>query len=169
MKSNNDKINIRKFISDDIEWIVQKHVDLYGDECGFDSTFKDYVAKPIYEFKENFDKEKENIWIVDVNGNPEGVIAIVKVDNETAQLRWFLINSEMRGKGLGRKLMSVVIEFCKEKKYKHIYLWTVSLLKTARHLYKSYGFELTEEKKHILWGRELTEERWDLNIHDNRN
>lgn len=166
MKTNTDKINIRSFSYDDIEWIIQKHVNLYGDECGFDSTFKDYVAKPIYEFNENFDKEKENIWIVDVNNKPEGVIAIVKVNNEIAQLRWFLINSEMRGKGLGHKLMSLVVEFSKQKNYRKVYLWTVSILNTARHLYKKYGFELTEEKKHIIWGKELTEERWDLNIYD---
>lgn len=160
MKINNDEIIIRSFEINDIDWVIQKHVDLYGKEYGFDDSFKQYVAEPIHKFQDNFDKEKENLWIAVVNGKPEGMIAIVKAEDKTAQLRWFLINPEARGKRLGNKLMSVAIDFCEQKKFESVFLWTISNLETARYLYKKYGFELSETHKHIIWGKELTEERW---------
>lgn len=45
-----------------------------------------------------------------------------KVDNDNAQLRWFFIESKMRGKGLGHKLMKTAMDFCKENHaYSHKY------------------------------------------------
>ncbi|MFZ5967299.1 MAG: bifunctional helix-turn-helix transcriptional regulator/GNAT family N-acetyltransferase [Bacillota bacterium] len=155
-------ICIRGFQPEDIEWVIRKHRDLYEVEYGFDDTFGDYVAEAVYKFQEIFDKEKENLWVAEVNGKAVGMIAIVKVDDETAQLRWFLIDPETRGRGLGHKLMETAVDFCKEKNYRHVLLWTVSVLDAARHLYKSYGFELTEINEHDIWGGHLTEERWDL-------
>ena len=47
--------------------------------------------------------------------------------------------------------------------YKHIILWTVNILEAARHLYKAYGFVLTEEVINDTWTKDaMKEERWDL-------
>ncbi|MHB1394524.1 MAG: GNAT family N-acetyltransferase [Clostridia bacterium] len=93
-----------------------------------------------------------------------GMIAIVRADDSTAQLRWFLIEPHMRGIGLGYKLMKTAVDFCKDKNYKHVFLWTVSILEAARSLYKRFGFELTESKSNDSWGAHLMEERWDLKL-----
>lgn len=79
-------------------------------------------------------------------------------------LRWFLIEPEMRGKGLGHRLMETFMNFCREKDYKHVFLWTVDKLKVARHLYSKYGFKLTETKVNDSWGNHIIEERWDLHL-----
>ncbi|MCG8482800.1 MAG: helix-turn-helix domain-containing GNAT family N-acetyltransferase [Clostridia bacterium] len=164
LSSTLHSINIRSFRPNDIDWVVQKHVDLYETEYGFDNTFRQYVEEAIYKFQEDFRKEKDNLWIAEVNGKPEGMIAIVKVDDETAQLRWFLIDPKMRGKGLGNKLMSTAIDFCKKSNYQHVLLWTISILDAARHLYERYGFTLSETVEHNVWGKDLIEERWDLSL-----
>ncbi|MDW7668736.1 MAG: GNAT family N-acetyltransferase, partial [Bacillota bacterium] len=126
--------------------IIKRHGEIYEKEYDFDKTFVDYVRKPLYEFYENFDENHENVWIAEYEGNTAGLIALVKVDKDTAQLRWFLMEKELRGKGIGSKLISTLIEFAKEKKYKNNYLWTVGFLDAARHLYEKYGFELIETK-----------------------
>ena len=161
---NNTILEIRDFQLQDSEWVIRKHLDLYQVEYGFDNTFEQYVAEDLYKFQEGFDEKKENLWVAEVNGKPEGMIAIVKVDDETAQLRWFLIDPKMRGKGLGHKLMCTALNFCKQKDYRHVLLWTISILETARYLYESYGFTLSETVKHRIWGKSLTEERWDLSL-----
>ena len=44
-----------------------------------------------------------------------------------------------------------------------MFLWTVNLLETARHLYKTSGFTLVEEKTNDEWTDEvIMEERWEL-------
>ena len=158
-----EPFEIRTYRPDDIEYIIKRHRELYEHEYDFASLFGDYVEKYVVEFNKCYDKTKENIWIAEVNSEPVGVIAIAKLDNDTAQLRWFLIEPEMRGKGLGSKLMKIAMDFCREKNYNHVLLWTADVLKTARHIYKNYGFNLTESVDNTSWTDKLIkEERWDL-------
>lgn len=161
---NSGPINIRTFQSKDIEHIIERHMDLYSAEYEFDDTFRDYVSQAVYDFVKAHDEDRENIWVAELGGKVIGSIAIVKVDNSTAQLRWFLIEPDIRGKGLGKRLMSTVMEFCREKNYSRVFLWTISNLKAARHLYEYYGFELTDTCEHDIWGRHLVEERWDIEL-----
>jgi GNAT superfamily N-acetyltransferase len=157
-------ITIRTYEAKDIYYIINRHRELYDGEYGFGSEFSDYVEKYVLKFDEHHDKDKENIWIAEAEGKPMGMIAIVRADDTTAQLRWFLIEPHMRGMGLGFKLMKTAIDFCKEKNYKHVFLWTVSILEAARSLYKRFGFELIESKVNDTWGDHLMEERWDLEM-----
>ncbi|OGO77428.1 MAG: MarR family transcriptional regulator [Clostridiales bacterium GWB2_37_7] len=157
-------ISIRVFEPKDIAYVIDRHRSLYEAEFGFTSEFGDYVEEYVNKFVAHHDKSKETLWIAEENGAAVGVIAIVKVDDITAQLRWFLIEPELRGRGLGHRLMDAAIDYCKEKGYKHIFLWTVNILEPARHLYNAHGFSLTECKEHELWGHHLVEERWDLSL-----
>lgn len=153
---------ITSFQKEDIPGIIKKHAELYSAEYGFDATFEDYVAAAVDKFCQTYDPKKENIWVVKVNGALAGCIAIVKAAEKTAQLRWFLVDRNFRGQGLGKKLMRAAINFCKDNEYELIYLWTVDKLIPARLLYQSFGFRLTETIEHDLWGQHLVEERWDL-------
>ncbi|KUO70420.1 MAG: hypothetical protein APF77_15685 [Clostridia bacterium BRH_c25] len=161
---NNNLITIRTYKQGEAEYIINRHRELYESEYGFGSVFSDYVEKYVHKFDKHHDENKENIWIAEADGKPVGMIAIVKADELTAQLRWFLIEPDMRGFGLGYKLVKTVIDFCREKEYKHVFLLTISILEAARSLYKRFGFELTESKANDDWGRHLTEERWDLDL-----
>lgn len=50
-------------------------------------------------------------------------------------------------------------------KFDRIFLWTVSNMAEARPLYKKFGFRISEVKQEApLWGQQLTEERWDLEL-----
>jgi GNAT superfamily N-acetyltransferase len=112
----------------------------------------------------NFDSSKENLWILEINQQPKGSIGIVKVDETSAQLRWFLIEPDVRGRGFGNRLVQTAIDFCRDKKYKTIFLWTNSELIAARRIYKKYGFKITETKRKKLSNQDLIEERWELSL-----
>lgn len=164
MKNNIDGVVIRTYKPEDIDYIIKRHREIYDIEYGFGSEFGDYVEKYVNEFNEKHDDTKENIWVAEMKGKPVGVIALVRADEISAMLRWFLIEPEMRGKGLGHRLMETFMNFCREKDYKHVFLWTVDKLKVARHLYSKYGFKLTETKVNDSWGNHIIEERWDLHL-----
>jgi peptidyl-dipeptidase Dcp len=80
----------------------------------------------------------------------------------SAQLRYFLIEPEYRGIGLGSKLMNLYMDFLRECGYKASYLWTTHELTTAANLYKRFGFQLTEQKESNAFGKPLQEQRYDL-------
>lgn len=65
---------------------------------------------------------------------------------------------------MGGQLVQKAIDFCREKNYKTIILWTNSELKAARHLYEKFGFRIMETRKETLSNQELVEERWELSL-----
>ncbi len=161
---NDDSITIRNNIKPgDLGYITYLHGVLYYNECDFDITFERYVAFPLSDFIIKNDPQSR-IWILEKEEKIMGCIAIVKIDDAQAQLRWFLLDPSIRGKGYGNKLLEETIKFCKDMNYKKIILWTVNLMDTAIYLYTKYGFKCKEEKKHILWGRELTEQKFELEL-----
>ena len=156
---------IRTFEPADIEEIVHIHQDIYEAEYGFNrELFGEYVGKYARLFHISYKPNQENIWIVECNGQPIGSIALVRVDDATAQLRWFVLKAEARGMKLGHRLMQTLLDFARQKQYQRIFLWTLDNLHAARHLYSQYGFTLTETQHSDLWGTQVTEERWDLEL-----
>ena len=70
----------------------------------------------------------------------------------TAQLRWLLLHPEVRGHGIGRRLVEEALNFCRDAGYSSVFLWTVDTLPIAAKLYQSVGFKPIEELTHELWG-----------------
>lgn len=147
----------------DIGYITYLHGTLYAAEYGWDYTFEAYVAAPLGEFAKSH-TERERIWIVEKDGKPAGSIGIVSASTEQAQLRWFLLHPDLRGRGIGRMLLEEAVRFSRDSGYSSIFLWTVSALIAAGKLYHALGFRVTEEHTHTLWGARVTEQRYDLHL-----
>jgi DNA-binding MarR family transcriptional regulator/GNAT superfamily N-acetyltransferase len=155
-------ITIRNFTENDIDYVISSHRTLYEQEYGLSSVFGDYVEKGVRHFIHNYNSERECMLIPEINGRPVGSIVIVKADEETAQLRYFLLEPETRGRGLGLRLVDKALEFCRDKGYKRVFLETICFLETARHIYASKGFRITQTHKNPSWGKDVLEERWDI-------
>ncbi|MBR2566944.1 MAG: GNAT family N-acetyltransferase [Paenibacillus sp.] len=155
---------IRSCTERDQKYIVESHFRIYQEEYYFDDSFNIFISESIHNFMKNRNEEKENVWVIDSNGLLKGSIGIVKVSDDIAQLRWFLIEPDQRGRGLGKRLIQKAIEFSKDKNYKTIILWTNTSLYAARKLYESFGFNITEVKNSLLSNQEMVEEKWELKI-----
>ncbi|AZB10848.1 GNAT family N-acetyltransferase [Chryseobacterium sp. G0162] len=156
-------ISIRTTINPgDLGYIMYRHGKLYGKEYNYGVSFETYVGYGLYEFYKNYDPLLDRVWICEKNDKIVGFLLLMHRENQTAQLRYFYLDEETRGLGLGNQLMLALVEFAKEKKYKSVYLWTTDDLLAAHHLYKKYGFRLTEEKPSTEFGKSLKEQRYDL-------
>ena len=151
----------------DANYLIHLHGVLYVKEYGYDKTFETYVADGLTKFVNSFNLEKDKIWLAEINNQIIGSIAIVGCLRNEAQLRWFLVHPDYRGLGLGKELMKKTLHFCKKRRYKIIFLWSASELCAARHIYMQAGFRKTMEKTHKIWGKRVTEERYDLHLSDN--
>jgi len=157
-------VTLRSHRPGDIGYITYRHAIFYSQTYGFDATFDAYVAAGLSQFVMQYDPQKEHLWVAEEGTTPVGSIAIVETKEDVAQLRWFLIEPQARGTGLGKKLLHEAIEFCKRKNYQKIILWTLSNLYTARNLYERFGFQVITNKTHQIWGQELTEELWEIEL-----
>ena len=159
-----EEIHVRnEFRPGDAGRLIELHGLLYSKEYGFDHTFEAYVAKPLAEFMLR-NSPRERIWLVDHDGILMGSIAIVEHSESDAQLRWYLLHPTLRGKGLGRRLVEDAVVFCRDADYKSVFLWTVSSLHVAALVYEKAGFRMGEQKTHKIWGKTLTEQRYDLEL-----
>ena len=161
------EVKIRPFQPGDIGYVGHLHGKLYDQTYKFEQKFEYVVMKGLTEFMINNDGGE--LWVAELDGEVVGSIAITKSNDTDAQLRWFVLNEEFHGRGIGKKLMETALNFCKEQNYQRVFLWTVNILESARHLYRKYNFTLTEEKSNDEWtGTPLLEERWGLDFSEEK-
>ena len=157
-----DDISIRTELRPgDIGFVTYLHGLLYHQEYGYGVQFESYVAKGLSEFYEKYIPERSRIWACEHNDRMIGFLLLMD-RGSAAQLRYFLIEPEYRGIGLGSKLLNLYMDFLHECGYKESYLWTTHELDKAALLYKRLGFKLTEEKESTAFGKPLREQRYDL-------
>lgn len=147
----------------DIGYTTYLHGHLYQKEYNYGVSFEAYVAKGLHEFCENYDPRNNRVWVCEHGGKRIGFLYLMNRD-DSAQLRYFIIEPEYRSIGLGKKLMTHYMDFLKSCGYKKSYLLTTDELHAAAALYKRHGFKLTEEKDSTEFGKPLKEQRYDLEI-----
>jgi ribosomal protein S18 acetylase RimI-like enzyme len=146
----------------DLQPIIDLHGRVYSAECGWNATyFKSFVAGPLIEFSRR-KRQREQLWLAESAGTLIGCIAIVEASREEAQLRWFVVAPEARGKGLGTLLLTSALTFAREKGYATVSLWTEKSLTRATRLYERAGFKKIEAKAGWKWGAKVVEERHEL-------
>ncbi|NDI33203.1 GNAT family N-acetyltransferase [Chengkuizengella sediminis] len=146
---------IRTFRLEDVDYIINSHFRIYNREFNYDLSFRDFIGDSVKGFIKRANN-KENIWILEIQGKQNGSIGIKEINDDTAQLGLFLVEPNVRGTGYGQQLVQTAIGFCKELSFKNIILWTNSELTSARRIYEGNGFELKETRIQTLSNKELT-------------
>lgn len=148
----------------DLGYVIYLHGALYAKEYNLDHTFEGEVAAKMGEFAKQFDARKDFFAVAEENGEILGSIAIHGLGEGRALLRFFLLHPRARGKGLGKKMFNDALEFCRDRQFHTVNLWTISELTTAAHLYRQAGFRVVEETTREFWGGLRTEQRYELSL-----
>lgn len=140
--------------------IAKMHGLAYHRLSGFGASFESKVAAGLAEFAPRLDNPVNQIWTANQAGRVLGSIAIdgENLGNNTAHLRWFLVDEAGRGSGTGSCLMQAAMDHCEDEGFGRIQLWTYRGLDTARRLYEKHGFVLTDEYDGNQWGQDVREQ-----------
>ena len=146
--------------------ITELHAVYYHENWGFDVTFETQVGAELSEFVRRFDENRDGLWAATRRGELAGAIAIDGTDASTegARLRWFIVAPQFQKGGIGKNLILRAIEFCSQKGYPKIFLWTFKGLEDARRLYESQNFRLCEENQVAQWGQTIREQKYELEL-----
>ena len=120
--------NIKKFISEILQNI-------------FKSPAK--ALEDLDNIKKNFDK----FWIATEDNKIIGTIGI-KNEQGKARISRMYISKDYRRKGLGKKLMSLALNYCKNN-YKEGFLSTYKQMNSV-DFYKKMGFSITKESGDVI-------------------
>lgn len=134
----------------DLGRIVELHGLVYEPLDGFGLKFEAFVGRTIAEFVLDNDAAGQ-IWLAERGGRLVGCTAIVLRENQRGQLRWVLVDSSERGQGLGKKLVSAAMDYCRENGCDTIFLETTDGLPESQTLYESLGFTVKANSVEPLW------------------
>ena len=142
--------------------ITEMHARYYSEHWGFGKFFEAKVANELSEFLSRFDERRDGFWTACVQKHVQGSIIIysIKADSQGAHLRWYIVSDTLHGQGMGSRLLSTAMDFCRELLYKQVFLWTFQGLDPARHLYEKSGFKLVYEQQGSQWGTPVTEQKY---------
>lgn len=134
--------------------VVGLHMAYYGDAWGFGLEFETKVALEMAEFLRRMEPGRDlflTAW--DAEGRLAGSVTVDISGGgpQGGHLRWFIVSSETRGRGLGKDLMTRAMEFCDRQHIVQTWLTTFAGLDAARGLYERHGFRLASESHEDQW------------------
>ena len=146
--------------------ITEMHADLYSRSHGFGLPFESRVATELSAFLKRYDPELDFLRTVSRGERIEGSIVVDggETANGTAHLRWFILSPELRGSGLGKRLLDDAVAFCRGRQFHRIHLWTLAGLEPAGTLYRRHGFMIAESLVGTQWGKPIDELRMELDL-----
>jgi GNAT superfamily N-acetyltransferase len=143
--------------------VVRLHAEYYAAHWAFDGRFAAQVERERAEFPAAFDADRDGFWWAEADGAFAGAVAVAGSRcSGSARLRWFIVDETVQGRGLGSALIARAMEFCRERAFKSVHLWTFAGLHAARRLYERNGFVLVEEAAGDGWGPAITEQKFEL-------
>ena len=143
--------------------VVELHAIYYAQHWGFGLFFEAMIATGLASFLSRYDESHDRFWIA-VDG--QRIVGSITIDGSEAatkgaHLRWFILNPEYQGKGVGKQLMGEAMRFCEEQNFQRVSLSTFAGLDSARYLYEKWGFRLVEEHESNTWGVRVREQAFE--------
>jgi len=144
--------------------VVELHGTYYHQHWGFSHFFERRIATELAEFIGRYDEKRDGFWTASLEGRIEGSITVdgLHAEDKGAHIRWFVISDALRGRGIGNRLVNTAIDFCRNRGYQRLFLWSFEGLHAARHLYDKNGFTLVEQRRGNHWGAEVNEQKFEL-------
>lgn len=146
--------------------VAALHGRHYSASHGFDQVFEAKVARELGEFVCRYDPSRDRLWLA---RQRDAVVGSIAIDGSgqsgaVAHLRWFILSPEARGQGLGKRLMTDAMAFCRAAGFRSAYLWTLADLDAAIHLYEAEGFRAVERLLGTQWGKPVEEVRMECRL-----
>ena len=139
----------------DADAIIALHDEVYPAEHGVNQTFVDDIRITLDDLEAaGFPHGNEGVWIVERGGKLAGCLMLSDEGDGEGRVRLFLLAREIRGQGIGGRLLSELLALARSARYDRLTLSTFSDLRAAASLYRRAGFRLVGEDRSPRWGRE---------------
>ena len=125
--------------------VGELHGRYYAAAWGVRAAFEILMTREFCDFVEHYESDRDTVLSAHMGGELIGSISIIggRQSTDNAQLRFFIVDPEYQGHGVGKALLAAALEWCRKRGFREVFLWTVDHLPQSRHLYEKAGFRVT--------------------------
>jgi GNAT superfamily N-acetyltransferase len=118
-------------------------------------VFAEYAFSwdPAIEVPDLFDLERRyggtagGFWVARMDGAVVGSVGVERLADGRAELHRLYLDAGLRGRGVGRALVEVVLDWCRARGITRLVLWSDTRFDRAHRLYEGMGFTRTGERE----------------------
>jgi GNAT superfamily N-acetyltransferase len=160
------ELRIRDRLADgDVEKMIELHRRVYQPEYGMNDTFVDRVGDGIREaHAAGWPERSGAVRLADHDGEVWGCTAMTDEGGGVGRVRWVVLMPELRGTGLGRRLIGEVIDEGRAAGMHTLALETFSALTSAARIYRDAGFRVISELARQDWGQPIVYQHYELRL-----
>ena len=131
LETDEEILGAKNLIIEYVQWLDQ------------DLCFQD-IDDELNNFPKKYNEPDGAFIIAKDNSNIVGCVGIRKIENKICEMKRLFVNENYKGKGIGKKLVELIIEEAKTKNYEKIRLDTLSTMESALKVYYKNGFNKIE-------------------------
>ena len=102
---------------------------------------EDYDEKVLGNCKEEIIDKGGYIFFALHKSDVVGTMALMPREEGVYELNKMAVRKDLRGNGIGNKLIEFIINYSKDENYSSIILYSNTVLKNSIHLYNKFGFK----------------------------
>jgi GNAT superfamily N-acetyltransferase len=126
--------------------IAELHRAVYVPEFGLNDVFVRGVADGVEAAVASGWPERSGaVWLIGESERLTGCLALTD-EGAVGRVRWFVLAPELRGQGVGRRLMGELLDEARRAGHSKLELERFSALTAAARIYRSAGFRVTWER-----------------------
>jgi len=132
-------MKIRHSIEKDVPQIIDLITDIWAEyDCILDTEKEEkYLLAP----EDYFHSKDGEFWVVAERNQIVGTVAVIMLDENTAELKSLYVRRNFRQQGLGENLIKLAVKFASIKGRNEIILWSDTRFIEAHKLYEKIGFK----------------------------
>ena len=104
-----------------------------------DTSYREFADVIVHEFA-SFTPPEGISYLLYVEEEVAGMGALQNMNKDIGEIKRMYIRQKFRGKGLGKRMLGQLLKKGKEFGFSRIYLNTAPFMKSALHMYHSFGF-----------------------------
>ncbi|MFL9900129.1 bifunctional helix-turn-helix transcriptional regulator/GNAT family N-acetyltransferase [Paraburkholderia fungorum] len=163
-KPQHELVILRQPRAGECGWLVHRQAQWFAAQYGWDQSFEGLLARIVADYSQRSDPVREMCWVADQEGMVVGSVCIVGVSTTVAGVRLLWVEPDVQRLGIGTQLMSECVRFARRAGYTKLTLTTASTLEEPRRLCERAGFKLACTTAERRFGKDLTIERWELEL-----
>ncbi|HZZ14260.1 MAG TPA: bifunctional helix-turn-helix transcriptional regulator/GNAT family N-acetyltransferase [Paraburkholderia sp.] len=163
-KPRHELIALRPPRAGECSGLVNRQAQWFAAEYGLDQSFEGMLARVVADYTQQHDPVREMCWVADQNEMVVGSASIVGVSTTVAGVRLLWVEPDVRRLGVGTQLLNECVRFARRTGYTKLTLTTASVFAEPRRLCERVGFRLASTAERHRFGRDLTIERWELDL-----